>query len=244
MKLTRKSYFRKELFYSFFFLLISIQLANAENIEMRREKAIIAYFSGELESSLPLFLSLSESGDAESQYYAGLIYLTEGWSGRNVEKAIAYLTTAADQSNAEAMWKIGEIYENGWGAKKDILVALDWYRKSKQSGIDKSRMRFMKLNKGKAVFKSNAEMIEKLIRNAEKNNTEAKFKLGNIYDEGKLTERNIDKAYLWYEKAAKNNHSYSMLMLGYFLCRGLGVEIDKVKANDWLNKSGRNAHCN
>jgi len=244
MKLTKKSNFRKELFYSFFFLLISIQLANAENIEMSCEKAKMAYFSGDLESSLPLFLSLSESGDAESQYYAGLLYLTEGWSGRNVEKAIAYLTTAADQSNAEAMWKIGEIYENGWGAKKDILLALDWYRKSKQSGIDKSQIRFMKLNKGEAVFKSNAEMIKNLMRNAEKNDTEAKFKLGNIYDEGKLTERNIDKAYLWYEKAAENNHSYSMLMLGYFLCRGLGVEIDKVKANDWLNKSGRNTHCN
>lgn len=244
MKLTKITSVRKEIFYSFLFLIISIQSVNAENIEMSREKAKMAYFSGDLESSLPLFLSLSESGDAESQYYAGLVYLTDGWSGRNVEKALAYLTTAADQNNAEAMWKIGEAYENGWGVNKDLLAALDWYRKSKQSNIEKSRIRFMTLNKGQAEFKSNDEVLKGLMKNSDQNDTEAKFKLGNIYDEGKLTERNMDKAYSWYEKAANNNHSYSMLMLGYFLCRGIGVEINKVKANEWLNKSGRNVHCN
>jgi len=243
--LIKNTYFRKEILYILFFLIVSIQLVCAESLEISREKAKTAYFSGNLESSLPIFLELSESGDSESQYYTGLIYLTEGWLGKNIEKAIAYLTTAADQSNAAAMWKIGEIYEKGWGGRKDILIALDWYRKSKQSEAAKSRIRYLKLKNSQAKFQQNSQIIKNLIRDANKNSKETQFKLGNIYDEGKLIEKNMEKAHFWYQKAAMNNHSYSMLMMGYFLCRGIGgVEIDKVKANDWLNKSGRNVHCN
>lgn len=113
MTLTKNASVFKKSLYSFFFFIISIQFVYADDLDASREKAKSTYFSGNLESSLPLFLSLSESGDAEAQYYVGLIYLTEGWSGRDVEKAKAYLTTAADKNNAEAMWKIGDIYENG-----------------------------------------------------------------------------------------------------------------------------------
>ena len=244
MTLTKNASIHRKVIYSFFLFIISIQFVYADDLDANREKAKSTYFSGNLETSLPLFLTLSESGDAESQYYVGLIYLTEGWIGRNVEQAMAYLSTAADQNYAEAMWKIGEVYENGWGVKNNTLTALDWYRKSKQSEAVKSRIRFMKLKNGHAVLQSNSEAIQALERNAAKNNAESEFKLGKIYDEAKLAERNLEKALFWYEKAAMNNHAHSMLMMGYFLCRGIGVEIDKVKANDWLNKSGRNAHCN
>ena len=244
MTLTKNASIHWKVIYSFFLFIISIQFVYADDLDANREKAKSTYFSGNLESSLPLFLTLSKSGDAESQYYVGLIYLTGGWIGRNVEQAMAYLSTAADQNYAEAMWKIGEVYENGWGVKKNILTALDWYRKSKQSEVVKSPIRFMKLKNGHAVLQSNSEAIQALERNAAKNNAESEFKLGKIYDEGKLTQRNLEKALFWYEKAAMNNHTHSMLMMGYFLCRGIGGEIDKVKANDWLNKSGRTAHCN
>lgn len=216
----------------------------AENIDISRDQAKSTYFSGKLDLSHSLFLDLSASGDAESQYYLGLIYLTEGWSGRNVEKAISYLTSAADQSNTEAMWKLGEVYENGLGVKKDLLMALDWYRKSKQSEVINSRVSFIKLNNDQLVNKPVSAVIVELENKAKKNDAEAEFKLGNIYDEGKLTEQNLAKAHFWYKKAAINNHSYSKLMLGYFLCRGIGTEINKTKANDWLTKSGRSAQCN
>lgn len=241
--LNNLSFIRKCIF-CIFFLTFIFSPVFAENIDTLREQAKTAYFSGDLESSLSVFLTLSETGDAESQYYAGLIYLTEGWSGINREKAMSYLTTAADQNSIVAMWKIGEIYENGWGVKKDILIALDWYRKSKQSAVITSQIKFMKLENEKFVTQPTSEVVMKLKKAAKKNNAEAKFILANVYDEGRLMERDLQKAFYWYHEAAIREHSYSMLMLGYFLCRGIGVDINKEKANDWLIKSGRKAYCN
>ena len=221
-----------------------LQSAHAEAFDEQRELAKTAYFSGEHDIALSAFTKLSTTGDAESQYYLGLIYLTDHWSGVDATKALSYLLSSADQNNTEAMWKIGELYENGRGVNKDMLSALDWYRKSKRLEATKSKVRFLKMNNGNTTLQSNAEIIKNIETSALNNDAESQFKLANIYDEGKLAERNVEKAFHWYQLAAKNNHSYSMLLTGYMLCRGEGVEANKDNANLWLKKSDRKAHCN
>lgn len=244
MTLTNNASVYKKTLYSFFFFIISIQFVYADGLDASREKAKKAYFSGELESSLSLFLTLSETGDTESQYYTGLIYLTEGWSGRDVEKALAYLTTAADKNSTEAMWKIGEVYENGWGTEKNILTGLDWYRKSQQATLYKSNVQFAVVKNRQLEIKSNQDMINKLVKEEKQGNAESAYKLAKVYDEGRLTKQNYPSAFNWYKKAANKKHKYSMLMLGYFLCRGIGVEVNSDKANEWLKNSGRKVYCN
>lgn len=233
----------KQVVFISLFLIFIFQPIFAQTLDEKREQAKAGYFSGELEKSLALFQSLSESGDAESQYYIGLIYLTENWSGKDQNKALAYLMSAADQNNAEAMWKIGELHENGLGVDKNLLTAIDWYRKSKFSVIKKSNIMFVELNKDQAFVKNKSNVISELENSAKNMNIEAQYKLAKIYDEGKLIEQNSKKAFYWYHKAAKNNHSYSMLMVGYFLCRGIGVVTNTNQANQWLEKSGRDAQC-
>jgi len=225
------------------FIVVS-QPIYANTIDEQREQAKSIYFSGELEPALSSFLKISESGDAESQYYIGLIYLTEHWAKSDVYKGVSYLLSAADQNSTEAMWKLGELYENGQGVKTDLLVALDWYRKSKQLDSVKSNIRFIKVNNGEAVLQSNTDAIKIIEHNALNNSAEAQFKLANIYDEGRLAEKDAAKAFHWYQAAAKNNHSHSMLITGYLLCRGIGVEQNQNKANEWLKKSTRKASCN
>ena len=221
-----------------------LQPVNAESLDAQKDKAKSAYFSGELNTALSIFLKIKDTGDAESQYYLGLIYLSDNWAGKDVMEAMSYLLSAADQSNAEAMWKIGELYDSGQGVNRNLLTAIDWYRKSKQSEITKSKFRFMQINNGKSTFQSNSDVISKIKKSALNKDAESQFKLANIYDEGKLAERDLEKAFHWYQEAAINNHAYSMLMTGYMHCRGVGVESNKENANQWLKKSGRKAHCN
>ena len=244
MTLTNNASVFKKALYSFFFFIISIQFVYADSLDASRENAKKAYFSGELESSLSVFLTLSESGDTESQYYAGLIYLTEGWSGRHVEKALAYLTTAADKNSTDAMWKIGEVYENGWGTEKNILTALDWYRKSQQATLYKSNIQFAVVKNRQLELKSNQDMINKLVKEAKQGNAESAYKLAKVYDEGRFVKQNHQSSFNWYKKAADMNHKYSMLMLGYYWCRGVGVEFNKNKANKWIKSSERKAYFN
>lgn len=241
--MTYRTFLLKQSIYVLFLLALAFQPINAETLAQKREQAKAAYYSGELEQALSSFKDISATGDAESQYYIGLIYLTETWPDKDIAKGISYLRSAADQSNTDAMWKLGELHENGTGLKKDLLTAIDWYRKSKHSEILKSNIKFINLNNNQASIKSNSDVIEEIKKNAVGGNAEAQFKLAQIFDDGKLTEQDEEKAFYWYHKAAENNHSYSMLLTGYMLCRGLGVEASQKKANEWLEKSGRNARC-
>lgn len=224
------------------FLFIFYQSVFAFNVEIEEAKEF--YFSGQIDKASSYFTQLSTSGDAEAQYYLGLIYLTDSWQGKNIEKALAYLYSAADQNHAEAMWKIGECFDSGQGVERNLLSAIDWYRKSQQATLYQSKVQFAEVKNRQLDFKSNQAMINRLAIEANQGNAESAYKLGKIYNEGRLTKQDYYAAFNWYKKAANKKHKYSMLMLGYFLCRGIGGKVNSNKANEWLKHSGRKAHCN
>jgi len=217
---------------------------NADTNLDKLEQAKASFFSGKLDVALQEFQPLVLTGEAEAQYYTGLIYTSDNWSGRNIEKGISYLRSAADQNNSEAMWKLGDLYENGAGVKKDVILALDWYRKSKQTAVLKSKIIFQKNINNEMVDQSKQDLISELTKDAKNNKVTSQYKLANIYDEGKLVELDVTSAFKWYLKAANNGHKYSMLMTGYMYCRGVGVNSDSVKANEWLSKTDRDVQCN
>ena len=214
--------------------------ASAADIEKAKE----LYFSGQLDEASVNLTRLSKSGNAEAQYYLGLLNLTDTWRGKNTENALAYLHSAADQNHAEAMWKIGECYDNGQGVRRNLLTAIDWYRKSQQATEYKTRIQFAEVKNGQLELKSHQDMITSLTKEANQGSAESAYKLGKIYDEGRLAQQDYTAAFNWYNKAADMKHKYSMLMMGYFLCRGIGVEVNSVKANEWLKNSGRKLYCN
>lgn len=228
---------------SLILFLFIFKYSYAESIIDLREEAKSSYYSGDLKKSLSIFNKISKTGDAESQYYLGLIYLTEDVPWKDIPKAISYLRSSSDQNNAEAMWKLGDLYDNGLGVKKDLLIALDWYRKSKRSVTLKSNIQFQKNLNGKTMPQSTLDLVSDITKSALDNKVEAQFKLANIYYDGQLVEPDDKQAFGWYFEAAKNSHSYSMLMTGYMYCRGIGVEKDINKANKWLEKTTNEAYC-
>ena len=129
-------------------------------------------------------------------------------------------------------------------SEKNILTALDWYRKSQQATLYKSNVQFGVVKNRQLELKSNQDMINKLVKEAKHGKAESAYKLAKIYDEGRFVIQDHQAAFNWYKKAADMNHKYSMLLLGYFWCRGIGVDVDSNKSNKWLKSSGRNAHCN
>ena len=48
---------------------------------------------------------------------------------------------------------------------------------------------------------------------AEKGNSTALYKLGQLYEDGTGVEKNINKAIYWYRKAASKNHYYAKVAL-------------------------------
>jgi len=197
----------------------------------RFEQAQNQYFSGNLSAAADLFNSLAKQGNAESQYYLGLIYITDTWTGYDVHKGAAYLQTAADQNHIMAMRELGQLHETGAGFEKNLLRALDWYRKSDQMAAQTATTNV-------------AALIPDMQARAKSGDINAQMGLAKYYDDGQSTEPDQERALHWYLKAAQQGNQNAMLMVGYFYCRGLGTEIKQEKASQWLKKSNRQALCN
>jgi TPR repeat protein len=226
----------------FFGLLVTSAIA-LENPSAQIEQAKEFYFSGDYDSSAKLFKSLADSGDAEAQYYLGIIYTKDQFLEKDVNKALSYLLSAADQNHHDAMWQLGQMYNNGDVVEKNLLVATDWYRKSEQLSPPVENIQFYKSNEGGLTEQSTSEVIQNLTQTANGGDVEAQYKLAKIYDTGKLTKGNESEALQWYLKAATNGHEHSMYMVGYFYCRGIGTSADHEKANQWFAKSNTDIQC-
>jgi len=229
----------------FAFSVLFCQVAWSTESGVKTESNLVhgkaAYLSGKYDEAANYLLPIANQGNAESQYYVGLIYSTDGWPKRNVKLAMSYLLSAADQHYKPAMGQIGRMYESGTGAEKNLLVATDWLRKSRDQAVSNDIKLISVVGNDKQP--SWSKEIEKFKVRANAGDVEAQYRLASIYDAGVLEAADVYEAYRWYKIAANNGHQYSMFMTGYFLCRGLIGEVDYQKANGWFDKSGRSTLC-
>ena len=68
---------------------------------------------------------------------------------------------------------------------------------------------------------------------AERGIAEVQFNLGQLYRDGKGTDKNYEIAAKWYKRAANQGHSKAQYNLGIMYNNGYGVEKDQKKALDW-----------
>lgn len=66
-------------------------------------------------------------------------------SSSNRTESIEKMKKAAEQGNADAQLKLGELYEKGEDVEKDWAEALKWYRKAGEQGSLVAKLRFLLL---------------------------------------------------------------------------------------------------
>lgn len=188
-------------------------------------------------------LAKAQSGDAEAQYWVGIMYtearvpqnLAEGtrWLLKSAEQAYApaelayafrsmlanpsvaekWMRRAAEHGDAEAQFWLGVGYEEKWFGAVDIQEAIRWYRRA-----------------------------------AERGDPDAQVELGQKYEDGEGLEQNYTLAAEWYRKAAEHvpdlggagqgrNH------LGWLYMQGLGVPRDYVQAYFWFSLDGQKGNA-
>ena len=72
----------------------------------------------------------------------------------------------------------------------------------------------------------------------------AQFRLGSLYYNGDVVERNLEKAKYWFEKSAEQGDSDAQVSLGSMYLYGEGVEQDLEKARYWIEKSVEQGNLN
>lgn len=121
------------------------------------------------------------------------------------EDAIKDLFTADKQGHMKAARYIGLCYENGYGVKKDVKKAAEWFQKAADRG-DITAMydlgRLYETGTGvKQDYTKAKELYEKAAARTDHVGAPAMLALGHLYEEGLGTTRDLDMARSWYEKA-------------------------------------------
>ena len=175
----------------------------------------------------------AKQGHAEAQYRLGQIYEdSEENSGPRyfieyspVDKveALYWYIEAAEQGHAEAQYKLGEMYENIEVDEddEDIEVCLRDYSEAEDYKVEATKW-FRKA--------------------AEQGHTEAQYKLGKMYEDGRGVEQDSKKAIEWYQKAADRGLYGALYTLGKMYEDGSGVEQDSRKAIEWYRKAAQQRH--
>lgn len=82
------------------------------------------------EKSLALYEQIAREGDTDVQ-----LHLVQHYLNQDKEKALYWLTTAANQGDARAQYALAEIHFKGaWGLEQDQLKAVNLYRASARQG--------------------------------------------------------------------------------------------------------------
>jgi len=111
---------------------------------------------------------LSESGDVDAtKILADYFANGRGKEGKDYIKARGLYFKASEKNDPEALFKLGEIYENGWGTTKDDQQARLCYQKASDKGYAPSCFRLAQILMRKGDRSSLIQGLELLESNPE-----------------------------------------------------------------------------
>jgi TPR repeat protein len=109
----------------------------------------------------------------------------------------------AKKGNAEAEYKVGEMYETGFGVKKDMTEAMNWITKSANQGHETAGFKLLYWDIEKnGVNDANKAEFEALKTKAKEGNSQAQYYIGRMHANGVGVKKSSNKAISWLNKAA------------------------------------------
>jgi TPR repeat protein len=139
---------------------------------------------------------------------------------KNYKKAFEIFKPLAEQDNDVAQFHLGVIYTNGYGVDKDLKQAFDWQLKAtnqnnKEAESELSHLKVILRNEGLGAYnnKNYKKALETFIPLAEQGDDVAQFHLGIMYENGYGVDKDLNQAFYWQSKSAKqgNNGAESSL---------------------------------
>ena len=109
----------------------------------------------------------------------------------------------AKQGNAEAQFKVGEMYEAGHGVDKDKSEARYWITRSANQNYEAASFKLLYWDmEKKGLNGENKIKVKELSEKAKQGNAQAQYYLGKMYANGVGIKKNPDVAIDWLSKAA------------------------------------------
>ena len=99
------------------------------------DEGTTAYKAGNFKLAYEEFLKAAEQGDAEAQFYLGVMYDKGRGVPRDYVDAMQWYRKAAVRGVAEAQYNLALMYDKGQGIKQDYMAAARWYREAADQGL-------------------------------------------------------------------------------------------------------------
>ena len=164
----------------------------------------------------------------------GLAAFSEG----DYETAMAECQPLADEGNVEAMFCVGRMYANGFGVPMNDELALKWYGMAAGEGHPEAlyNLALMHAN-GWGVAMNDVPAAGFYRLAAGFGYTPAQTAMGFCYKHGAGLERDLAKAYMWFDIAAHNGDMTAASERDNLADRltEAEVQIARESASDWLN---------
>lgn len=184
---------------------------------------------------------LSESGTSVSAVNdLGCMYASGIGIRSNMKMAVAYFMEASMKKNLFAMLNMAQLYQDGIGVEKDVEKARNLYMQAYEQGYTDAMVMcgdtyLISMGENGPDYNKAFDCYLKAVY---KRCPYAFYRLGWLYREGLGTEKNVDKAWEYYQRALNMQYSDAMTDVGIFYRYGeMGVEPDYEKAVEWLNKA-------
>ena len=164
----------------------------------------------------------------------------------NYKKAFYWFKKSAEQGNASAQVRLGDMYQQGQGVPqkrrwdpKNYKKAFYWFKKAAEQGDPTAQFRIGEMYKyGRGVSQNNKHALYWFKKLAEQGYYKAQYEVGwMMYLGSEGVPQNYKKAFYWFKKLAdKGNHFYQNI-IGKMYYNGQGVPKNYKKAFYWYKKS-------
>lgn len=173
----------------------------------------------------------------------------EYYKKKEYKQAVEWYQKGANQGHAWCQFRLGWLYNNGYGVTKDYAKAVEWYQKAANQGDGdaQNNLGYM-YESGRGVSKDYAKAVAWYQKAANQGHTNAQCNLGYMYENGYGVTKDYVKAVELYQKGADQGHARSQFRLGWMYYKGYGVTKNDAKAVEWYQKAANqgnaSAQCN
>jgi len=150
-------------------------------------------------------------------------------------EAVMALRRSAEQGDASAQVRLGDMYYNGEEVSQDYAAAAEWYRRSAEQGNAAAQFQLGNMYRvGLGVPQGQAEAQQWLKRTAAQGDAAAQALLGKLAGQEKPVSLDFGEAVKRLQSAAEQGAAGARLLLGSMCETGNGVARDPVMALAWI----------
>jgi uncharacterized protein len=151
------------------------------------------------DNSVEDILQLAQQGNTTAEICVADFYRLGFGVRQDNLAAVSWLRKAADAGNAQAQYRLGDLYNRGeLGLRHDNSEALKWFRKSADQGNVYGQLSLgLMFSDDNSTSKNYTEAVKWLQKAADQGHPSAQGVLGLMYADGKGLDKDDIEAYKW-----------------------------------------------